>query len=56
MKDILSMLILVAYSSSVTADEAVIQGGYFPTNSSEVKEYFAHVTAIDGDYKKKRKL
>ena len=52
MKDILSMLILVAYSSSVTADEAVILGGYFPTNSSELKEYFAHVTAIDGEYTK----
>ena len=52
MKDILFMLILLAYSSSVIADEAVIKGGYFPTNSSEVSEYFAHVTAIDGDHTK----
>jgi hypothetical protein len=48
MKDIFSIILLLALSGAAIADEAVIKGGYFPANSKEVNEYFAHITAIDG--------
>jgi hypothetical protein len=48
MKDIFLLLSLLAFSNSASADEAVIKGGYFPANNSDVSEYFAHITAIDG--------
>ena len=48
MKDIFLLFILLAFFNSAVADEAVIKGGYFPSSNSEINEYFAHITAIDG--------